>query len=145
MTKETGKMAIPERELQQAFEAGAKLAPLLRPPANDLEYDRTVEFLNRLLDVAGDDENHPLAPLLHAVGSLVEEYDEINYPMDEGCGGIEMLKFFMDQHGLKQVDLIPEFGSASLISEALNGKRELNKKQITALSKRFQVSPGVFF
>lgn len=139
-------MAIPERELQQAFEAGARLAPLLKPPLDEAEYDRTVEFLNRLLDAVGDNEKHPLAPLLHAVGCLVAEYDDVHYPMlPPQDSGLEMLRFLMAQHGLKQADLIPEFGTASMVSEALSGKRDLSKKQISALSKRFNVSPALFF
>jgi HTH-type transcriptional regulator/antitoxin HigA len=31
------------------------------------------------------------------------------------------------------------------VSEVLRGKRELNKGQIEKLSKRFHVSPAVFF
>jgi len=37
------------------------------------------------------------------------------------------------------------FGTPSIVSEVLNGKRELNKEQIRRLSQRFHVSPEVFF
>jgi hypothetical protein len=45
--------------------------------------------------------------------------------------------------GLQQADL-PEVGSQSVVSEILNGKRDLNVRQIRALVKRFHVSPAVF-
>jgi hypothetical protein len=48
-------------------------------------------------------------------------------------------------HKLKQKDLAPLFGSESIVSEILNRKRELNKHQIEKLSRRFNVSPIVFF
>ena len=51
----------------------------------------------------------------------------------------------MDQHGLKQKDLSDVFGTRSITSEILNGKRELNKEQIRRLSERFHVSPEIFF
>jgi HTH-type transcriptional regulator/antitoxin HigA len=51
----------------------------------------------------------------------------------------------MDQHGLKQKDLIDVFATPSIVSEVLNGKRDLNKDQIARLSKRFHVSPELFF
>jgi hypothetical protein len=35
-------------------------------------------------------------------------------------------------------------GSPGVISEILSGKRELNKRQIRALSKRFGCSPAIF-
>jgi len=55
-----------------------------------------------------------------------------------------MPKFLMEQHGLTQGDL-PEIGSQGVVSEILRGKRELNVRQIGALSKRFHLPPDVFF
>ena len=49
----------------------------------------------------------------------------------------------MDQHGLKQADL-PEIGSQGVVSEELAGKRELNIRQVRALSERFAVSAATF-
>jgi HTH-type transcriptional regulator/antitoxin HigA len=51
----------------------------------------------------------------------------------------------MDQHHLMQKDLADVFGTPSIVSEVLNGKRELNKEQIARLSARFDVSPELFF
>jgi hypothetical protein len=55
----------------------------------------------------------------------------------------EMLRHCMEEHGLTQSDL-PEAGSQGVVSEVLNGKRELNVRQIRALARRFQVAPAVF-
>jgi HTH-type transcriptional regulator/antitoxin HigA len=49
----------------------------------------------------------------------------------------------MLDHNLKQTDLT-EIGSQGVVSEILNGKRELNIRQIKLLSKRFSASPSVF-
>jgi HTH-type transcriptional regulator/antitoxin HigA len=49
----------------------------------------------------------------------------------------------MEQHGLRQRDL-REIGSQGVVSEVLAGKRELNVRQIRALSERFGVSPATF-
>ena len=51
----------------------------------------------------------------------------------------------MDQHSLRQKDLADVFGTPSIVSEVLNGKRELNKDHIKRLAARFNVSPEVFF
>ena len=59
------------------------------------------------------------------------------------CGGAEVLRFFMAEHNLTQSGL-PEVGSQGVVSEILRGKRDLNVRQIRALSKRFGVSPSVF-
>ena len=54
-----------------------------------------------------------------------------------------LLKFLMEQHDLSQGDL-PEVGSQGVVSEILRGKRELNVRQIQALSRRFHL-PGDAF
>ena len=54
-----------------------------------------------------------------------------------------MLRFFMEEHDLTQGHL-PEAGSQGVVSEILNGRRELNVRQIRAFAGRFHVSPAVF-
>lgn len=49
----------------------------------------------------------------------------------------------MEQHGLKPSDL-SEIGSQGVASEILTGKRELNIRQVLALSERFGVSAATF-
>jgi HTH-type transcriptional regulator/antitoxin HigA len=56
-----------------------------------------------------------------------------------------MINFLMDQHGLRQKDMLDVFGAPSVASEVLAGKRELNKGHIERLAKRFGVSPELFF
>ncbi len=56
---------------------------------------------------------------------------------------MQALKFLMEQHGLKQSDL-SEIGSQGVVSEILRGKRELNMRQVRALSERFGVSSATF-
>ena len=51
----------------------------------------------------------------------------------------------MEAHGLRQKDLTDIFGTESIASEVLHGKRELTKGHIKRLSVRFGVSPAVFF
>ena len=110
---------------------------------NELEYDLAIERLNFLIDEVGTDETHPLYELLDTLGTLVHAYEEHHYQIPE-CSGAEMLRHLMDEHGLVQSDL-PEIGSQGVISEILNGKRELNTRQIGLLAQRFNVSPAVFF
>ena len=58
---------------------------------------------------------------------------------------LEALRFLMEDDGLKQKDLVDVCGTRSIASEVLNGKPELNKAHIRRLSKRFHVSPEIFF
>ena len=75
---------------------------------------------------------------------LIEDFEEKNYALPK-AGPLEVIAFLMDQHGLKQKDLTTVFGTRSITSEVLSGKRELNKEQIRRLSERFHVSPELFF
>jgi len=109
---------------------------------NEDEYDEAIERLNELLDEVGTNEKHPLYEFLDTLGTVIYAYEEQHYPIPE-CSGIDMFCFFMEEHGLTPADF-PEIGSSEIVSELLDGKRELTVKQIRALAERFQVSPSVF-
>lgn len=110
---------------------------------NKREYDRAVETLNSLLDEVGDNEDHPLHGLLEVMGALIEHYEEEHVDLGS-ISAIDALKYLMEEHNLHQDDL-SEIGSQGVVSEILNGKRQLNVNQIKKLSERFNVSPEVFF
>lgn len=131
-------MTLLTNELQTHW---ANIAPLLSI-RNEREYNVAVKRLNALLDEIGDNEKHPLYGLMDTLGSLIALYEEEHYPIPEATGA-DVLRFLMDEHGLAQSDL-PEIGSQGVVSEILNGKRELNVRQIRGLAKRFKVSPAVF-
>ena len=118
-----------------------EIAPILTI-RNEREYDLGVKRLNALIDEVGTNEQHPLYTLLDTLGILIQAYEEEHYPIPD-CSGVEMLRYFMEEYSLSQSDL-PEVGSQGIVSEILNGKRELNLRQIRALAKRFHVSPSVF-
>ena len=57
---------------------------------------------------------------------------------------LSVLRVLMDQHKLSIADF-PEIGSKSLVSKILNGHRRLTVDHINSLSKRFGISPILFF
>ena len=75
---------------------------------------------------------------------LIEDFEEKQYRLPRS-NALDVLRFLMDQHGLRQKDLADVFGTPSVLSEVLSGKRELNKDHIKRLSERFHVSPELFF
>ena len=75
---------------------------------------------------------------------LIEDFEEKRYRLSR-AQPLEVVRFLMEQHGLKQRDLVDVFGTPSIVSEVLNGKRALNKDHIERLSERFHVSPELFF
>jgi HTH-type transcriptional regulator / antitoxin HigA len=95
-----------------------------------------------------DRRNKTLTPaekeLAELLTLLIEDFEEKQYRLAR-TNPIQVLHLLMDQHGLKQKDLVDVFGTPSIVSEVLSGKRELNKKHIERLSERFHVSPELFF
>jgi HTH-type transcriptional regulator/antitoxin HigA len=55
------------------------------------------------------------------------------------------VKALLEDRGLRQKDLVPLFGTESIVSEVLSGKRELQSKHIEGLAQFFNVSPAAFF
>jgi HTH-type transcriptional regulator/antitoxin HigA len=131
-------MSVSTKDIQSHW---ASIRPLLTI-RNERQYDSAVKRLNSLLDEIGTNERHPLYGLLDTLGTLLHAYEEKHQPMPESSG-VDMLRFFIEEHGLAQSDL-PELGSQDVVSEILSGKRELNIRQVRALAKRFRVSPAVF-
>lgn len=109
---------------------------------NDQDYDRLIMQMNELIDEVGTNEKHPMYEFLDTLGTILHAYEEKQHPMPQASGA-EVLQHLMEEHGLRQSDL-PEIGSQGVVSEILNGKRELNVRQIRELARRFHVSPAVF-
>ena len=75
---------------------------------------------------------------------LIEAFEEKRYNLPRAAP-VDILRHLMDVNGLRQADLLDVFGTASVVSEVLKGKRELSKAHIAKLSGRFHVSPALFF
>lgn len=129
---------IATKQLEKSW---STLKPLLTIKTKK-DYDQAVVWLNELIDEVGTNEKHPLYDLLDTLGTVLHAYEEETYKLP-AIAGKDMLRHFMEEHELTQSDL-PEIGSQGVVSEVLNGKRELNVRQVQALAKRFSVAPGVF-
>ena len=109
---------------------------------NEEEYDNAVELLNHLIDEIGVNEQHPLYEFLDTLGAVMHAYEEKHHAIPD-CDGIEMLRFFIEEHGLAPSDLT-EIGTEREVSNILNNKKELTAGQLRILAERFHVSPAVF-
>jgi HTH-type transcriptional regulator/antitoxin HigA len=103
------------------------------------------EYLSVLDKLASKDnptnEEEKYAEVLMA---LVEAYEEEHHSIPD-ASPVEVLRTLLDANDLRQKDLVPIFGSESIVSEVLHKKRDLNRAHIAKLSKRFNISPAVFF
>jgi HTH-type transcriptional regulator / antitoxin HigA len=75
---------------------------------------------------------------------LVEEYEAKHDPVPE-AEPTAIIRHLMEAHSLRQKDLLDVFGTESIVSDVLRGRRELTKQHIRRLSTKFRVSPSVFF
>ncbi|MBY0572888.1 MAG: hypothetical protein K2P84_04345, partial [Undibacterium sp.] len=78
-------------------------------------YSKMVSFMNGMIDVVGDQEDHELADFLDLIGQLVEDYDNIHHSIPKAAPH-EVLRFLMEQHQLTQTDLAQEIGGQSVVS-----------------------------
>ncbi|TGK58174.1 helix-turn-helix domain-containing protein [Leptospira wolffii] len=129
-------------ELERVRNIWPEVKDLLSVPHSDKQYKKLLKALDELIDEVGNNEKHPLAPLMETVGNLIEEYEKDNFESID-ADPVEVLKYLMEESGFTQKDM-SELGSQGVVSEILNGKRELNVRQIKALGKKFKVSPAVF-
>lgn len=79
---------------------------------------------------------------LDLLAFLIEKYEEEAFPINSP-DPIEAIKFRMEQQGLIKKDLVPYFGSASKVTEVLNGTRSLSLNMIRKLSAGLGISADV--
>ena len=128
--------------VQSAWQGLNKLIPL-GPITSQRDYKRRVLVMDELLDRIGANESHRLMPLLDIVTKEVESYEAKHLTLPEAAPAT-VLAYLMEEHNLRQTDLAEELGGQSIVSAILNGKRELNTRQVKALAARFNVSTAVF-
>jgi HTH-type transcriptional regulator/antitoxin HigA len=78
------------------------------------------------------------------LAALIESYENKQYPIPDAKPE-QVLAELIDQNNLRQKDLVPLLGPESVVSEIVNGKRPLSAANIEKLSRKFHVSPAVFF
>ena len=74
---------------------------------------------------------------------LVRQFEESKYPLGH-AGPLEALRVLMEDRDLRQRDMIPVFGSSSVASDVLNGKRSISKAHARKLAEYFHVPASLF-
>ena len=67
-------------EIQAAQDVWPVLNPVVFVPHEESEYQRLVAILDDLIDVVGENENHPLVSMMEVIGVLIEKYEEEHVP-----------------------------------------------------------------
>ncbi len=86
----------------------------------------------RLEAIFQAEEGTPEADEMEVLVTLIEAYEEKNYPIAPP-DPIEAIKFRMEQQGLTKRDLEAYIGPSGRVSEVLSGKRKLSLRMIKRL------------
>lgn len=81
--------------------------------------------------------------LVELLVTLVTKFEDEHYPMP-APSPLEMLKHLMEARDLIQEDLVGVIGSRGVVSEIMNGKRNISNAQAKALGEYFGVEPSLF-
>ena len=102
---------------------------------NDNDHAQAKALIDELM---GSEDAADRARMM-AQARLVEAFERLRWPRRRPTLP-DLLTYLMDQHGLSRADLVPLLGTASRVSEVLNGKRELSMSMVRKLRERFQIS-----
>ena len=106
------------------------------------DYERATATIDVLLDEIGDNENHPLADVLNYLSDQVKVYEDEHFSIPK-AEPHNVLRFLMEQHGLRQEDL-GDCAPQSRISEILAGKRSISKEVAKRFARQFNVHADIF-
>ncbi len=110
---------------------------------SETENERYVNMLEEL-DRKGSRMSAAERRMAQLLTLLIEDFEEKHYAF-KAASPVDVLNELMLANNLKQKDLVDIFATPSIVSEVLRGKRQLTTEHIRRLSRRFHVSPEVFF
>lgn len=108
------------------------------------ENEKALAIVERIMDKGEDKISPEEYRLLDLLVRLIEDFEDQAYPMGNIAKPLDILKSLISEHGLKQTDLLDVFGSQSIVSEVLNGKRGISKNHAKRLGKRFNLPADLF-
>lgn len=109
---------------------------------SDEEYNRIENIFNDLWNkekLSTEEER-----LFNLLADLLEDYGRKSVGEIPPFTPRELLASLMKENNLKQTDMTEIFGTQSVVSEVLNGKREITKMQAKALAERFAMKVEAF-
>lgn len=112
---------------------------------NEAQYEWACSKVEELLPQVNDQTpvTDPLYIELNLISSLIEEYEEVHYPIGKPSL-IDVIKLRMYEMGLNQLALSKLLGiSASRICEYLAGKKQPTLAQARVISQRLNIDPSI--
>jgi len=110
----------------------------------EAENEKALEIAGHLMKKGKGKLSPEAAQLLDLLATLIEDFEEKAYPMGNASNPAVALRELMSEHELKQTDMLDVFGSQGVVSQVLNGKREISKSQARKLAARFRLPIDIF-
>ncbi|MGK0363516.1 MAG: HTH-type transcriptional regulator/antitoxin HigA [Saprospiraceae bacterium] len=107
--------------------------------SSEEEYKNALDAVYGLMD---SKEGTPEIEYLDIISLLIEQYEEIHYPISNP-DPIEAIKFRMEEQGINVTQLGKIIGYKSRASEILHKKRKLTLPMIRSISKELNISTEV--
>ncbi len=124
---------------------GGLLATTLpRKIETEEENERILEIIKNLMKKGEENLSPEEDTLLVLLANLVEDFEDRAYPMAENTDPLGTMLFLMEQHSLKQIDMVDVFGSRGRVSDVVNGKRGISKNHARKLADKFNTSVDLF-
>jgi HTH-type transcriptional regulator / antitoxin HigA len=139
-TKKSGRKTVSRINKEAYGRLLAETLPeVIETEAQNRRMNAIADRLQRKWDRSPEEDR-----LLKLIATLCMNSEEKYYNVQEGVTPAGILADLMSERGLKQADLLPVFGSRSVVSEVLAGKRGITKTQAKSLAQFFKLPVELF-
>ena len=97
----------------------------------EAEYNAALKRLEVIQDAQ---PGTPEGDELELLALLIENYEEKHYALPDP-DPVDVIKYYIEQRGLKAKDLVGIIGDKTLVSKVLNRERKLNLRMVQSIHK----------
>ena len=145
-------LALQSKVLTESFLNFASQASNILHIKTQRDYKYSLDLIQYLFDRAKDSRDDPLNDLIEIISRSIEKYEskqqdlvQFDKEAKDIDSGVSILRTLIDQYNLSFSDFEREIGPESLVSMIIEGRENLTREHITNLSRRFKISPSLFF
>jgi len=99
------------------------------------EYETALERIGEIMEA---EPGTPEGDELELLALLVEKYEEENYPLPK-VTPVEVIRFYIEQRGMKSKDLVGILGDKTTVSKVMNRERKLNLGMVRRLHEQANI------
>lgn len=142
-TKKNGKRIVASN---RRFDENRYMSMLIenvpRPITNKREHQKIVKMIDAM--IGNESMTATESAFLDLLVMIAKEWERKIIPPRQKSTPVDVLKFMMEQHGLRNRDLVPLFGSRQIVSDVLHGRRLIGIANAKKLAERFHLSVDLF-